>query len=78
MSIFSKFLKRAAGIPETNLIDNPIAQIFIGELATKGTAIALKPLSDLDLQFVNGMIEQEIKNREKKKIPTGNAGIGKA
>lgn len=76
MSILSKFLKNKAGIPEIK-IPNEIAQMFIGDLATKGTTKALKSLSDLDLKFVYEMIAQEIKNRDNKKID-GNAGIGKA
>jgi hypothetical protein len=66
MSILSKFLKSKLGLPEINLNDKPIFQLFKNEIINRGGKIIFKDVTLEDLQFVKLFIDAEIYRRNLK------------
>ena len=70
MSIFSKILKKAVGVPEVDLNNLPIGTQLVNELIKNGINQAFKPLSDSDMKILDKAIQVEMYHRKSK------AGIG--
>lgn len=64
MSLLSKLLNKAAGIPEVNLNKLPFANKIVGEWEKKSMEDLIKQLPKETIYRLVEVIDQELKNRQ--------------